>query len=155
MLVFPGFGGPDRSFWPDVRRDIRPKTSVFGLNFRSWNTTISSAIAFQYGCVLVEGEGSEAACGPAWHILGCFFPADWPLRPTAREVCKSCLCSTRALACRAHLLGRRHTSDAHITQILSVATPAEPRGEFFFFFCANFGRWKTFKIRWKVPVEYF
>ena len=34
MLVFPGFGGPDRSFWPDVRRDVRPKTSVFGLIFR-------------------------------------------------------------------------------------------------------------------------
>ena len=31
MLVFvPGFGGPDRSFWPDVRRDIRPKTSSLG-----------------------------------------------------------------------------------------------------------------------------
>ena len=30
MLVFPGFGGPDRSFWPDVRRDIRPKTSFLG-----------------------------------------------------------------------------------------------------------------------------
>ena len=25
-LVFPGFEGPDRSFWPDVCRDIRPKT---------------------------------------------------------------------------------------------------------------------------------
>ena len=25
---FPGFGGPDRSFWPDVRRDIRPKLLV-------------------------------------------------------------------------------------------------------------------------------
>ena len=23
-------GGPDRSFWPDVRRDIRPKTSSLG-----------------------------------------------------------------------------------------------------------------------------
>ena len=31
----PGFGGPDRSFWPDVRRDVRPKTSVFGLIFCS------------------------------------------------------------------------------------------------------------------------
>ena len=30
MLVFPAFGGPDRSFWPDVRRDIRPKTSSLG-----------------------------------------------------------------------------------------------------------------------------
>ena len=30
MLVFPGFGGPDRSFWPDVRRDIRAKTSSLG-----------------------------------------------------------------------------------------------------------------------------
>ena len=30
MLVFPGFGGPERSFWPDVRRDIRPKTSSLG-----------------------------------------------------------------------------------------------------------------------------
>ena len=29
MLVFPGFGRPDQSFWPDVRRDVR-----FGLNFR-------------------------------------------------------------------------------------------------------------------------
>ena len=28
---FPGFGGPDRSFfWPDVRRDIGPKTSSLG-----------------------------------------------------------------------------------------------------------------------------
>ena len=33
MLVFPGFGGPDRSFWPDVRRDIRPKTSSLGWIF--------------------------------------------------------------------------------------------------------------------------
>ena len=24
-----------------------------------------------------------------------------------------------------------------------------------FFFCANFGRWKTFKICWKVPAKYF
>ena len=30
MPVFPGFGGPDRSFWPDVRKDIRPKTSSLG-----------------------------------------------------------------------------------------------------------------------------
>ena len=29
MLVFPGFGGPDRSFWPDVRRDIRPKLPLW------------------------------------------------------------------------------------------------------------------------------
>ena len=29
-LVFPGFGGPDRSFWRDVRRDVRPKTSSLG-----------------------------------------------------------------------------------------------------------------------------
>ena len=28
--LFPGFGGPDRSFWPDVRRDLRPKTSSLG-----------------------------------------------------------------------------------------------------------------------------
>ena len=26
----PGFGDPDRSVWPDVRRDIRPKTSSLG-----------------------------------------------------------------------------------------------------------------------------
>ena len=32
---------------------------------------------------------------------------------------------------------------------ISVATPAEPRGEKKTFFCANFGRWKTFKIWWK------
>ena len=30
MLVFPGFGVPDRSFWPDVRRDIRLKASSLG-----------------------------------------------------------------------------------------------------------------------------
>ena len=30
-----GFGGPDRSFWPDVRTDIRPKNFLFGLNFHS------------------------------------------------------------------------------------------------------------------------
>ena len=30
MLVFTGFRGPDRSFWPDVRRDIRPRTSSLG-----------------------------------------------------------------------------------------------------------------------------
>ena len=30
MRVFPAFGGPDRSFWPDVRRDIRPKNSSLG-----------------------------------------------------------------------------------------------------------------------------
>ena len=28
VLVFPGFGGPDRSFWMDVRRDIRPTASL-------------------------------------------------------------------------------------------------------------------------------
>ena len=33
MLVFPGSGWPDRSFWPDVRRDVQPKASVFGLIF--------------------------------------------------------------------------------------------------------------------------
>ena len=32
-FFFPGFGGPDRSFWPDVRRDIRPKTSALGWIF--------------------------------------------------------------------------------------------------------------------------
>ena len=30
LVFFPAFGGPDRSFWPDVRRDIRPKTSSLG-----------------------------------------------------------------------------------------------------------------------------
>ena len=30
---FLGFGGPDRSFWPDVRKDIRPKTSSLGWIF--------------------------------------------------------------------------------------------------------------------------
>ena len=30
MLLFPGFGGPDRSFRPDVDKDARPKTSSFG-----------------------------------------------------------------------------------------------------------------------------
>ena len=31
MLLFcSGFGGPDRSFWPDIRRNIRPKTSSLG-----------------------------------------------------------------------------------------------------------------------------
>ena len=30
MLVFRGFRGPDRSFWPDVRRDVRPKASSLG-----------------------------------------------------------------------------------------------------------------------------
>ena len=29
MLIFPGFGGPDRSFWPDVRRDILPLWAEF------------------------------------------------------------------------------------------------------------------------------
>ena len=33
MLIFPGYGAPDRSFWPDVRRDIRPKTSSLGWIF--------------------------------------------------------------------------------------------------------------------------
>ena len=41
-----------------------------------------------------------------------------------------------------------------IEQFLRVATPAEPRGEEKkLFLCANFGRWKTFKISWKVPVK--
>ena len=30
MVVFPGFEGPDRSFWWNVRRDVRPKTSSLG-----------------------------------------------------------------------------------------------------------------------------
>ena len=29
-LVLPGCGGPDRSFWLDVRRDVRPKTFSLG-----------------------------------------------------------------------------------------------------------------------------
>ena len=33
MSVFPGFGGPNRSFWRDVRRDVRPKTSSLGWIF--------------------------------------------------------------------------------------------------------------------------
>ena len=39
-------------------------------------------------------------------------------------------------------------------QCFSVATPAEPRGEKKTL-CANFGRWKTFKTCWKVPVKHF
>ena len=35
MFVFPGFGGPDRSFWPGVRRDVRLKTSSLGCFFVS------------------------------------------------------------------------------------------------------------------------
>ena len=38
---------------------------------------------------------------------------------------------------------------------VSVALPAEPRGEKKTFFCANFGRWKTFKIWWKMGGETF
>ena len=30
LVFFPGFGGPDRSFWREVRRDVRPKTSSLG-----------------------------------------------------------------------------------------------------------------------------
>ena len=30
LVFFPGLGGPDRSFLPDVRRDIWPKTSTLG-----------------------------------------------------------------------------------------------------------------------------
>ena len=33
-LFFQDLEDPDRSFWADVRRDVRPKTSVFGLIFR-------------------------------------------------------------------------------------------------------------------------
>ena len=33
MLVLPGFGGPDRSVWPNVRKEIRPETSSFGWFF--------------------------------------------------------------------------------------------------------------------------
>ena len=35
LVFFPGFGGPDRSFWPDVRRDVRPKTSSLGCSPRA------------------------------------------------------------------------------------------------------------------------
>ena len=38
----------------------------------------------------------------------------------------------------------------HARPNVSVATPAEPHGEYFMF--ANFGRWKTFR---KVPVRHF
>ena len=41
------------------------------------------------------------------------------------------------------------------SQTFSVALPAEPRGEKKLFFCANFGRWKTFKIWWKMGGEKF
>ena len=43
MLGFPGLGGPDRSFWPDVRRDVRPKTSSLGWFFLS-DTKLGSQI---------------------------------------------------------------------------------------------------------------
>ena len=50
---------------------------------------------------------------------------------------------------------RRLGIRADVVLTTGVATPAEPRGENVFFVCANFGRWKTFKISWKVPVKYF
>ena len=34
-FLLPGFGGPDQSFWPDVRRDIRLKASSLGWVFFS------------------------------------------------------------------------------------------------------------------------
>ena len=34
-FLFPGFGGPDRSVWLDIRSDIRPKTSALGWFFVS------------------------------------------------------------------------------------------------------------------------
>ena len=33
LFFFPGFGGPDLSFWPDVHRDVRPRTSSLGCFF--------------------------------------------------------------------------------------------------------------------------
>ena len=45
--------------------------------------------------------------------------------------------------------------DIRTQNFVSVAPPAEPRGEKKLFFCANFGRWKTFKIWWKMGGEKF
>ena len=39
--------------------------------------------------------------------------------------------------------------------LFGVATPAEPRSEKILCFCANFGRWKNFKIWWKSAGEIF
>ena len=53
MLLFPGFGGPDRSFRQDVRRDIRPKTSSLGWFFdpefreKVWNSALYRVITDQ------------------------------------------------------------------------------------------------------------
>ena len=40
-------------------------------------------------------------------------------------------------------------------KILAWPPPAEPRGEKKLFCCANFGRWKTVKIWWKMGGETF
>ena len=65
---FPWFGGPDRSFWPDVRRDIRPKTFSLGWFFVLWvlsaPTNFSTFVSF-------GGEGGmsfpDYECVPGTH----------------------------------------------------------------------------------------
>ena len=58
-------------------------------------------------------------------------------------LCLQLFCGASLLTIRGFLL---------TTQAVSVASPAEPRGEKMFDFCANLGRWKTFR---KVPVKHF
>ena len=67
MLVFPGFGGPDRSFWPDVRRDVRPKTSYLGWFF------VSDKCRFWYFWSICSflSAGLAALSAGFWGLINC------------------------------------------------------------------------------------
>ena len=82
-------------------------------------------------------------------ILGAFFFQNW---------CGSCAADnvkTATLGCKFGQQLSHHVMPK--VPSVSVAPPPPCRASRWkkTFFCANFGRWKTFKICWKVPVKYF
>ena len=70
MLVFPGFGGPDRSFWPDVHRDIRPKTSSLGWFFVPGILRGTLRGAVLIGCTPKGAYGNTAFWEGFWEGSG-------------------------------------------------------------------------------------
>ena len=63
MLVLPGFGGPDQSFWQDVRRDVRPRTSSKTLVFYYANPSA------ELSCRTTKVPQNLGGKGGAWNRL--------------------------------------------------------------------------------------
>ena len=72
MLIFPGFGGPDRSFWPDVRRDIRPKKLPLWAEFsflRNYNIISDNTICTDFHMLLSWNSPRKCVCVCVWTIF--------------------------------------------------------------------------------------